>query len=343
MTMTGNEHSSPAGANGRWNAGSVKPSLEKGMAMQHDGLLNVLQGIVLFRCVTTSIVAQTWYAQSSSVVSMYEMARRIIRELKKQRLAILRGRQGREQVLIASSAGKRLISVETETIGGASVGSHPSMLFDAHTISVAASLGRLAQQISSIACMRFICACETPIVSGSRQWAERSDAVLGVVSTPSDDVVRDGVFTPVAWTTWADVRAVIERNLSGNMDEIAGYYALEIDRGTASISSFRERARLYRQGREAPPKNASMPVAPLPLVITTTEQRAKTIVRVWSESDPDTMVFAIDRNSLFSHDIFSNAWTAYRGRGGGAHAFARISPFGALRSRKMGYREHGCS
>lgn len=301
--------------------------------MRDDRMLNVLQGMVLFRCVTTSIVAKTWFAQSSSAISMYEMARQMIRAMVRQRVAIIHGRHNRESVVIATSEGRRMASVETRQIGRASVGSNGRLLFDAHTVSVAEVLGRLSQQISLIPFMRFICACETPIVAGDQGGGKRSDAVVGIVSMPTDAVASHGVFRPVAWTTWDDVQAVITHNLRGNIEEIAGYYAIEVDRGAVSLSSFRERARIYRQGREEPP-SASMPVAPIPLVITTTPQRAESIVRVWSESDPDTIIFAIDWESFFRYDVFTRAWFAYRGRSVRS-PYDRLSPFGALRTRKV--------
>lgn len=311
-------------------------------------MLNLLEGIAAFRCVTVPIVASTWYAHSASVTSARTLANSFLRLMREQELIDSVPYEGRKLGWIITRKGEDYLKQRSQTIATNQrfllSSSNPTI--STHMIVNAQVLARLARTISDIPSMHFVCRCESLIASHpSLSSYAFADAVIGIVSSSYHphrlSMATRGPGRPtsaeseVHWTSWKNVMAVIEANMRGDFREIAGYYALETDRGTESVLSFRQRAETYRHGRMFPPPD-HMPSAPIPIIVTTTAKRAKAIVASWRDADPRSMVFAIDMASLRDDNpITSPAWVSYLGDEQSSSEIGSISPFRALERHRQ--------
>lgn len=309
--------------------------------------LNLLEGIAMFRCVTTQTVASTWYAGATNEESGINMARGALNKMRDDKLveSVHIGR--RRQAWILTPRGRSHVLRFSSVLNTSSNFAAPrtAPIVNLQATEHAAILARFARAISSIPSMRFICYGPGEITSHPDYRREHFDALIGIVASTYDHDMpcpsgslsgrASKTFTPIRWTSWNNVIAVINANQAGNFQEIAGYYALEIDRETETVSLFERRARLYRIGRSFP-AHSNVPAAPIPVIVTMSLARTYAILERWAIGDPKALVFAIDRESLMHDDIMtSKHWLSYNGLAEGEPSVDSVSPFHFYRQSCM--------
>lgn len=297
-------------------------------------LTNILIGIGYLRVVLVRQVARIWFPDSKSSESARVLANRRLRELTKQNLLVkspwidrrswdnrifFRGlayalsKKGVERAL---SLGRMDASL-TSAVGHTSLSS-----VSLHSIMVSEVLTSLVSGLRAYHGR-----------VGATLWREapicgrmRADALIGLIAsramvTPAND---DHCITPAPWVSWETFHAVAQRKAPTG--EMAALYALEVDLGYETPASFAYRAAIYRKGRNDPLLPFS--IAPLPIIVTTTLERAQRIVEIWSQADSESAVYATDIASATQASLGQATWHCYTGHH--RSAIVSMSPFAWL-------------
>lgn len=290
--------------------------------------LNLLIGVGFMRAVLVSHVAQLWFPHARSAQSANVLAYRALKALTDRELLVRtrymriihRGHdvvQGHAYSL--SSAGVELIRregrIDTDgTRAIAAFGSKTSALhaISLHTITATSALASIAKNAVlyggrvGIAFWR-----EAPI-----HGRNRTDALIGILGGAEPIISSNGQESRVTvpWVSWGAIQSAVQSPYYRRDGVQAALYALEVDMGHDSIASFEYRAGVYRDGRKEP--HIPFAIAPTPLIVTTSLERADGIVRAWRRGDSDAKVYATDMKTLMSSPLAKAEWRYADGASG---------------------------
>lgn len=290
--------------------------------------LNLLIGVGFMRAILVSHVAQLWIPDARSEQSANVLAYRALKTLTERNM-LVRTRymriihrcdgviQGHAYSL--SSAGVELIRREgrIDTDGTRAIAPFGSKLsslqaISLHTITATSALVSIAKNAVhygghiGIAFWR-----EAPI-----HGRNRTDALIGVIGGAEPIISsnsRESRVT-VPWVSWGAIQSAMRSPYYRKDGVQAALYALEVDMGHDSIASFEYRAGVYRDGRNEP--HIPFAIAPTPLIVTTSLERADGIVRAWRRGDPEAKVYATDMKTLISCPLAKAEWRHADGSSG---------------------------